>query len=160
MKSIQEIIKTPRLQIVTVGEDGGMAYAHLISSKKSTPAAVVFSWGGGWDHVSASFRNRTPTWDEMCEIKRMFFYPEEACVEYHPAESEYVNNMPYCLHIWRPQREAIPTPPSWMVGSKRGQTLAQATKQGIAELAAMNAGQLVSDPGAAAQEQCEKGRNQ
>lgn len=96
----------------------------------------------------------------MCEIKRMFFYPEEACVEYHPAESEYVNNMPYCLHIWRPQREAIPTPPSWMVGSKRGQTLAQATKQGIAELAAMNAGQLVSDPGAAAQEQCEKGRNQ
>lgn len=148
MKSIQEILKTPRLQIVTTGADGGTGYAHLISSKKPHPAVVVFSNGGGWDHVSVSFSNRTPTWDEMCEIKRMFFRPDEICVEYHPADSEYVNNMPYCLHIWRPQQEPIPTPPSWMVGSKQGQTLVQAIKQGIDELTAMDAGQLASDPGA------------
>lgn len=38
---------------------------------------VVASNGGGWEHVSVSpaSRNRTiaPTWEEMCEIKRMFF---------------------------------------------------------------------------------------
>ena len=84
-------------------------------------------------------------WRRYCEGR-----PDEICVEYHPAESEYVNNMPYCLHIWRPQREPIPTPPSWMVGTKQGQTLAQATKQGIDELTDMDAGQLASDPGAAA----------
>ena len=150
MKSIAEIKTTPRLLILREGSDGGWAEAHLASSKKNSPAMVVFSWGGGWDHVSVSFRNRVPTWDEMCEIKRMFFRPDEICVEYHPAESEYVNNMPYCLHIWRPQREPIPTPPSWMVGTKQGQTLAQATKQGIDELTDMDAGQLASDPGAAA----------
>lgn len=139
MKSLAEIKTTPRLMILREGSDGGWAEAHLASSKKSTPAMVVFSWGGGWDHVSVSFRNRTPTWDEMCEIKHMFFHPEEICVEYHPAESEYVNNMPYCLHIWRPQRESITIPPSWMVGSKQGESHTQAIKTALHELDAMEA---------------------
>lgn len=124
MKSIAEIKTTPRLLILREGSDGGWAQAHLASSKKSAPAMVVFSWGGGWDHVSVSFPNRCPTWEEMCEIKRMFFYPEETAWEYHPMESEYVNEHPYCLHIWRCQEHDIPTPPSWMVGRKKGQTWA------------------------------------
>lgn len=148
MKTITEIKNTPRLLILREGPDGGWAEAHLASSKKNTPAMVVFSWGGGWDHVSVSFRNRTPTWEEMCEIKRMFFHPEEACFELHPVESEYVNNHPYCLHIWRSQQETMPLPPSWMVGSKQGQTLKQAIRQGLDELTAQDAGQLASDPGA------------
>ena len=134
MKTLEEIKRTPRLLILREGSDGGWAEAYLASSKKNTPAKVVFSWGGGWAHVSVSFRNRVPTWDEMCEIKRMFFHPEEICVEYHPAESEYVNNMPYCLHIWRPQQEPIPTPPSWMVGSKQGESPAQAIMTALAKL--------------------------
>jgi len=56
-----------------------------------------------------------PTWEEMAEIKRMFFKPEEACFELHPPEDEYVNLHNFCLHIWRPQHEAMPLPPSWMV---------------------------------------------
>lgn len=31
--------------------------------------AVIVSCGGGWDHVSVSFKNRTPTWKEMCAAK-------------------------------------------------------------------------------------------
>jgi hypothetical protein len=134
MKSIQEILKTPRLQIVKTGGDGGICYAHLASSKKPHPAAVIFSNGGGWDHVSVSFSNRTPTWEEMAEVKKLFFKPDEVAFELHPIESEYVNNMPYCLHIWRHQQQPIPTPPSWMVGVKNGQTLQQAIKQGLNEL--------------------------
>lgn len=76
---------------------------------------VVASDGGGWDHVSVSPCNKKratcPTWEEMCAIKDMFFEPEECVVEYHPAKSEYVNNYPYCLHLWRPQRAEMPTPP-------------------------------------------------
>lgn len=134
MKSIQEILKTPRLQIVKTGADGGIGYAHLLSSKKPRPATVVFSWGGGWDHVSVSFPNRCPTWEEMCEIKNLLFYPEETAWEYHPMESEYVNNHPCCLHIWRYQQEGMPLPPAWMVGVKNGQTLAQERRQGEAAL--------------------------
>ncbi len=77
---------------------------------------AVASDGGGWDHVSVSpcskKRQTCPTWEEMCEIKDMFFEPEEAVVQYHPARSEYVNNHPFCLHLWRPNDgTALPTPP-------------------------------------------------
>lgn len=149
MKNIIQIKKTPRLIILREGADGGWAEAHLASSKKPRPAMVVFSWGGGWDHVSVSFSNRTPTWEEMCEIKRLFFHPEEVCVEYHPMESEYVNMHPYALHIWRPQKGTMPTPPAWMVGAKKGQTLSDAYREGEAALAAEGALALASDPGAA-----------
>lgn len=132
MKTLAEIKATPRLMILLISEDGGMAKAHLLASKKPRPASVVFSWGGGWDHVSVSFPNRCPTWEEMCEIKQMFFRPDEVCVQYHPAESEYVNTHPYCLHIWRLQKSGMPTPPSWMVGMKKGQTVADVYQQGEA----------------------------
>lgn len=59
---------------------------------------------GMWEHISVTPKNqkRCPTWDEMCAIKKMFFRPEEECVEFHPKESKYVNENEYCLHIWRP----------------------------------------------------------
>lgn len=74
---------------------------------------VIASDGGGWDHVSVTTRNgnRCPTWEEMCAIKDMFFYPEECVVQYHPAKSEYVNIHEHCLHLWRPQRKSVPMPP-------------------------------------------------
>lgn len=77
---------------------------------------VIASNGGGWDHVSVTPCNRKrqtcPTWDEMCAIKDMFFEPEEGVVQYHPARSQYVNNHPYCLHLWKPNNgEQIPFPP-------------------------------------------------
>lgn len=79
----------------------------------------IASNGGGWEHVSVSPCNRKratpPTWAEMCEIKHMFFEDEEAVVQYHPPKSEYVNNHPYCLHLWRPTSQDIPTPPKIFV---------------------------------------------
>lgn len=79
---------------------------------------VVASNGGGWEHISVSKKNRCPTWEEMCEIKDMFFEPEEVVVQYHPRKSEYVNMYQYCLHLWRPTTCELPTPPSIFVGLK------------------------------------------
>lgn len=42
-------------------------------------------------------------------------------IEYHPAKSEYVNNVQYCLHIWKPVEKfagKLPIPPSLFVGIK------------------------------------------
>jgi hypothetical protein len=73
----------------------------------------------GWDHVSVSLNKaRCPTWAEMCEVKDIFFEPEECVIQYHPPASKYVNNHPYCLHMWRPQNHTLPEPPGWMVGYK------------------------------------------
>ena len=51
--------------------------------------------------ISVSLVDRCPTWQEMCGVKRRFFEPEDCVVQYHPPESTYVNDHPYCLHLWR-----------------------------------------------------------
>lgn len=80
---------------------------------------VIASNGGGWEHVSVSplnaKRKTCPTWEEMCAIKDMFFEPEEQVVQYHPPRSEYVNNHPYCLHLWRCIWKEIQHPPTIFV---------------------------------------------
>ena len=74
---------------------------------------------GKWEHVSVSIpgeKRKTPTWEEMCAVRDMFFNPDENVVEYHPAKSDYVNNWPFCLHLWRPNDGTeIPMPPRIMV---------------------------------------------
>jgi hypothetical protein len=71
-----------------------------------------------WEHVSVSTQGRTPTWDEMCWVKDLFWLEEECVVQYHPPRSEYVNCHPNCLHLWRPTRRKIPVPKSILVGPK------------------------------------------
>lgn len=87
-------------------------------------ASVIWSTGGGWDHVSMApyKRSTVPSWDDMCRLKDMFFRDDEVVVQYHPAKSEYVNNLPNCLHLWKPTKEVMPTPPAIMVGIKDGLT--------------------------------------
>ena len=75
----------------------------------------------GWEHVSVSIvdRNddfRLPAWTEMQRIKEVFWAPDETVLQYHPAESEYINVHGSVLHLWRPIDEALPTPPASAVG--------------------------------------------
>lgn len=127
MKSIDELKNTPNLIIAVIGEDGGggeIRYGKLVAS-------VIWSFGGGWDHVSvAPYRSSyTPSWGEMCKVKDMFFNDDEIVVQYHPAKNEYVNNIPNCLHLWRPQNVEMPVPPSVMVGMRKGQTREEFLKE-------------------------------
>lgn len=57
-----------------------------------------------WEHVSVSVYPKAkflPTWEHMCEVKDMFWRPDETVVQFHPPESEYVNVYD-CLHLWKP----------------------------------------------------------
>ena len=134
MKSMDEIKKLSRTVFVHISEDGFKARVLLHSTKqKNLMAEVIVSWGCGWEHVSVSFPSRTPTWEEMEEIKEMFFKPEEVCFQLHPALENYINYHPTCLHIRRCPEIEIPTPPYWMVGPKPGQTLEEVQRIGLAE---------------------------
>lgn len=119
MKSVEEIKKQPNLMIKELSDDGGFGY---IFQRMKPWATVLFSWSGGWEHVSVSPLNKRilPTWEEMCKLKDMFFLAEEWVVQYHPAESEYVNNVPNCLHLWRPLKQDMPVPPAILTGIKEG----------------------------------------
>ncbi len=75
--------------------------------------------GEGWEHVSVSIPGvkRTPTWEEMCMIKSFFWEDDQAVMQLHPPKRDWVNNHPYCLHLWRPTGIwEIPLPPAIMVG--------------------------------------------
>lgn len=76
---------------------------------------VIASWGMGWEHVSVSRSNRTPTWEEMCRIKDLFWGSEECVVQYHPPKADYRNLHKYCLHLWKPIGVEIPRPAAIMV---------------------------------------------
>lgn len=76
---------------------------------------TVASNGMGWEHVSVSVRQGkkvlTPNWEEMAYVKKIFWGEEDCVIEYHPPKSNYVNNHPNVLHLWRPIGIEIPMPP-------------------------------------------------
>lgn len=108
MKDFNEILKNKRIAVIRKGEDGCMGHIFLPTGKRVN---FVFSFGGNWEHLSVSTPRACPTWEDMCAAKDLFWEETECCVEYHPAKKDYVNIHPYCLHIWRPINENLPTPP-------------------------------------------------
>ena len=84
----------------------------------------VASDGHNWEHVSITIRTKnrqvcsTPSWEIMCLVKDIFWDDEDCVVQYHPPKSEYVNNHPYVLHLWRLTNAELPRPHSIMVGIK------------------------------------------
>lgn len=106
------------------GDRFGRFLVHLSSGEL---VLILFSAEGGWEHASVTVRRREdgasaprcPTWTEMCEVKDLFWSAAETVVQYHPAAEDYVSDHPYCLHLWRPIRDELPTPPPEMVGRRR-----------------------------------------
>ena len=109
MKTQTEITALDRLKVSQTGYDGGCGEIYFPGQRE--PMVVVWSFGGGWEHVSVSYRRRTPTWDEMCKVKDMFWHDDETVVQYHPKKSDYVNIHPNCLHLWRKCGEDFEQPP-------------------------------------------------
>lgn len=103
----------------TAGNNGAFELPSRVSSARQL--FLVASDGLGWEHVSVSVRRTrggtsTPVWDEMCQVKTLFWDAEDVVVQFHPAKSAYVNFHPHTLHLWRPIDATIPTPPASLVG--------------------------------------------
>lgn len=93
----------------------GQGWIKLRGHRICDAAGVVFgSSENGWEHISVSFPNRCPTWDEMCVAKDIFWREDEACIQVHPAREVYINVHKYCLHIWRPKDGKLILPPDAM----------------------------------------------
>lgn len=78
---------------------------------------------GGWEHVSVHIaykhhgkpRERTPTWEEMDHVKRLFWEDTETVMQFHVPRAEHVNMHDHVLHLWRhPAHEPV-LPPASMV---------------------------------------------
>jgi len=110
-------LKLARIRHPWATDDSDQNGAFEIAAPTGRRPIIIASNDGGWDHISVSVRGTdgTPTWDEMCFVKDLFFEPEEPAYQYHPPHSKYVNVHPGTLHIWRPQHEKMPMPPLVMV---------------------------------------------
>lgn len=119
MRTIKEIKECKRITITSVSKDGFRGFIKMPWWKGTFICSFDF-----WDHVSISPADikLTPSWDDMCLIKDIFFKEDEAVIQIHPPKAEYVNQMPNCLHLWRWNEGEMTLPPSWMVGIKKGQT--------------------------------------
>lgn len=129
MKNIEEIKRTSGMVIKKEGPDGFGGTIFPIEYKKGKVKVVndidkalhfIFSWGCGFEHLSVSTPIKTPTWEQMCTMKDIFWSEDEVCMQLHPKKEDYVNNHSYCLHIWKPIDKEIPTPPNIMVGLREG----------------------------------------
>lgn len=109
---------SPWADSIGIGTNNGAFRIPCHRGKKPVLLHVIASDGYGWEHVSVSLPHRTPTWDEMCFIKDVFWDETDMVVQYHPPKSEYINCHPYCLHLWRPIGQVIPAPESILVGPK------------------------------------------
>lgn len=119
--------KVPREARVRQGEaatselDGNNgAFIFRLRGVTKMHLCAIASDGMGWEHVSVSVfgEKRCPTWEEMCAIKKMFWDDEDTVIQYHPKASEYVNNHPGVLHLWRRAGQNEELPPSILVGIK------------------------------------------
>lgn len=110
MKKLEEILKDNRFQLKSRGFDGVDGFVYSKASGRPR-MVVIASWAGGWEHVSVSLKNRCPIWEEMCMVKDIFFREDECVVEFHPPKKEYIDLMPYCLHMWKKVGEKYELPP-------------------------------------------------
>lgn len=109
-----------RIRTGLMGSDDeiGNCGAFYIKLRDNVKVTVIAADELGWEHVSVSMPYRCPSWSEMCQIKDLFWDPDDAVFQFHPPKSEYVNNHPYCLHLWRPIGKEIPLPDKNLVGLK------------------------------------------
>lgn len=58
--------------------------------------------GHRWLHASLSRRNRTPSYDDVHLVKRIFIGDLLSAYQVFPPRTEHVNIHEHCLHLWAP----------------------------------------------------------
>ena len=107
-------------RVASTSEFGNNGAFELPPIRGGRKLFCIVSDGMGWEHVSVHVLDgktlHTPTWSEMCYVKDLFWDEEDIALQYHPRKSQYVNNHPHTLHLWRPTDQTVPNPPSILVG--------------------------------------------
>lgn len=75
---------------------------------KKKKLAVIISLdtmedGKTYLHVSLSHPNKIPDWNTVKQVKDTFIGKDKDAFIYFPPEAEYVNVIPFCLHLWSEQ---------------------------------------------------------
>lgn len=128
MKKDWSLLEKFRTQIEGIESNPGEHFGLFMIRRLYTTLRIIASDGDykaagldksyAWEHVSVSVYNRTPTWEEMCKVKDLFWDEDEVVMQLHPAKKDYVNFHPFTLHLWKPILDEIPMPPTDTVGPR------------------------------------------
>ncbi len=77
--------------------------------------SVIASDALDWEHISVSTKKSTPTWDDMCFFKNLFWDVEDCVLQLHPPQEDYVNTCTHCLHLWRHAFNEVQLPPTMLM---------------------------------------------
>jgi hypothetical protein len=125
MRSEPNIRLTPfrRVHPSHGGSDHGANWGYFEVTTMGGALLRIISSGSHadqpWEHVSVSLADRTPTLEEMCLVKDLFWSGEETVLQFHPRTSAYVNHHPNCLHLWKRRKQDAELPPAELIGPKR-----------------------------------------
>ena len=103
MKTFNEIMESGKIWNV---QNMAVMNCGLIKLPDCKTCTVVWSDDEmGWEHVSVAPTHQftIPSWNDMCELKDIFFGDEEEVYQIHPSKSQYVNIKENCLHLWKPK---------------------------------------------------------
>lgn len=67
--------------------------------------------GREWLHVSMSYPDRLPAYEDMATVKRLFVGPDRRAIQVFPAAVYHVNIHDFCLHLWcclSPRGDGLP----------------------------------------------------
>ena len=130
MRKSSEHIDKYRITVGELGSDNsfGLTGSFKIPHQKSLSKVYIIVSSGSveesdWEHVSCHVREKrgrkilqsTPTWDDMCYIKGLFWTDDETVIQYHPAKKYYVNTHKNVLHLWKHKKLILPTPSMHLV---------------------------------------------
>jgi hypothetical protein len=112
-----------RIRTGKMGSDDSIGNYGAFSWEKDGVEFFVIASGGTddykWEHVSVHViedgEDQTPTWEEMCYVRDLFWGDDQCVVQYHPPKSDYVNCHQHTLHLWRPVGMDLPRPPKILV---------------------------------------------
>lgn len=100
------------------GDDHGLFYIPSPTCNNMRLKVICGPMNSDWQHVSVSLPKRCPNWLEMAKIKELFWDEDETVAQFHPKKSEYVDNHPNVLHLWKKKDEDFELPPSILTGIK------------------------------------------
>ncbi len=125
MFQLPEQFRNRRAERETYGsgmmEPGSGVFYFQSAHRHKSGLLCLASTGLGWEHVSVSGhhyqKKYLPSWEEMCQVKDVFWGEEDVVVQFHPRKQDYVNNA-QVLHLWRQVGQTFETPPHFLVGLK------------------------------------------
>ena len=112
MKTFADIKNDPQIQKIENERDNHIDGFLLLHGRKRAFTFVCSidktPDGFAWEHVSVGIFNdwkKTPTWEEMCAVKKIFWQDNEEVHQIHPPEAQYIHHIGHLeniLHLWRP----------------------------------------------------------